>query len=58
MEKDSSMASPTPVHEITLKTHRLLLRPYRDEDLRDVFSLRSNPKVMFWTWENLSSTAR
>ncbi|MCJ1271455.1 hypothetical protein MMC22_011356 [Lobaria immixta] len=43
------MASPTPIHEITLKTHRLLLRPYRDEDLRDVFGLRSNPKVMFWT---------
>lgn len=57
IEQISSMASQTPIHEITLKTRRLLLRPVRDEDIPDVFSLRSNPKVMFWTWEYPCSPA-
>ncbi|MCJ1462903.1 hypothetical protein MMC07_001507 [Pseudocyphellaria aurata] len=42
------MAPQMPTDEITLKTRRLLLRRVRDEDVRDVFSLRSNPKVIFW----------
>lgn len=39
------LPSPTP----TIQTSRLLLRPYKKEDLADFFELRSQFEVMQWT---------
>ncbi|KAL9600178.1 MAG: hypothetical protein Q9219_003321 [cf. Caloplaca sp. 3 TL-2023] len=36
-------------HNYTFKTERLFFRPLRLDDTEDVFALRSDPRVFFWT---------
>lgn len=36
-------------HNYTFKTERLYFRPVRLDDTADVFALKSDPQVFFWT---------
>ena len=46
---DSELLAKQPVHGITFRTPRLLLRPLTFEDIPDIFLMRSDPEVARFT---------